>query len=40
MGAIQRGDMASLLSSVSPPMPRSSVRRVSAAGAIAFTVTP
>ncbi len=40
MGAIHRGDIFSLAASSAWPMPRSSVMRVSAAGAIALTVTP
>ena len=40
IGAIQRGDICSLVSSSSWPMPRFSVMRVSAAGAMALTVTP
>src|SRR5205085_1891961 len=39
-GAIQRGSMAALASSDALPSPRSSVMRVSAVGAIAFTVMP
>ncbi len=40
MGAIQRGERSSFSSSLSDPMPRPSVMRVSATGATALTVTP
>ena len=40
IGAIQRGDSFSLVSSSACPMPRFSVMRVRAAGAMALTVTP
>ena len=40
MGAIQRGEKASLASSSSCPMPRPSVMRVRAPGAMALAVTP
>ena len=40
IGAIHRGDICSLASSEACPMPRFSVMRVSAAGAMALTVTP
>ncbi len=40
IGAMCAGDICSLISSGACPMPRPSVMRVRAAGAMAFTVTP
>ncbi len=40
IGAIHRGDICSFASSDTWPIPRFSVMRVSAAGAMALTVTP